>query len=116
MTPLSYSPAFTTVVEVVARALVRWPDDRRMIERAALLLTTGAVAPACPVSYRVRSQLDVSVFYRVTLDGCECPSSRRRRSRDCVHRWACDLLSIAVDRQRVLDGESLTISQEPLPC
>jgi len=108
MTPVSYSPSLAVVADVVRRALVRWPAERCRIERGAALLAQGAVTPASPTSYAVRSATAAGVFYAVTIDGCTCHDARRLGpGAACKHRWACDLLSIAVERQRRLDVAEL---------
>src|SRR5262249_1128250 len=105
MTPTSYSPTLAVVADVVQRAVVRWPKERCRIERGAALLAAGAVSPASPTSYAVRSATDAGVFYAVTLDSCTCRDAQRIGPHHaCKHRWACDLLAIATERQRRLDA------------
>lgn len=103
MTQTSYSPSLAVVSDVVRRATDRWPAEQSTIERGAALLALGSVAPLTPVSWSVRSATDAGVVYAVTLDGCTCRAAGRRPLVACKHRWACDLLVIATERQRRLD-------------
>ena len=104
MTSVSYSPSLAVVADVVQRALVRWPAEKCRIERGAALLASGAVSPLSPVSYGVRSQTVAGVVYAVTIDGCTCRDAARiGPGAACKHRWACDLMIIATERQHRLD-------------
>src|SRR5262245_10047542 len=103
MTRRSYSPSLAVVADVVRRALDRCPNETASIERAAGLLALGAVSPLTDVSWAVRSATDAGVVYAVTLDRCTCHAAARRSGLACKHRWACDLLVIATERQQRLD-------------
>lgn len=99
-----YSPSLATVQDVIARALIRWPAEAKRIEKAATLIALGAVSPLTAEVYMVRSQTDAGVTYAVGLDGaCGCQDSVRHPGQRCKHALAVEILSIARDRQAVLD-------------
>src|SRR4051794_39950661 len=100
--PVVHGIALATLQDVVRRAIVRFPEQRGRIERAAALIALRAVEQLEPDVYAVRSQTDDELVFSVTPAGCPCIDSQRHPELICKHVWAVDLLLVAEERTRRL--------------
>ena len=75
------------------------------IERAAQLIATGHVDQISRDAFAVRSQTDEAV-YIVDATGCPCVDAKRHPELACKHRWSVDLLLLAQERARRLEGRA----------
>ena len=95
------SVSLSTIQQTIARAIAQSPVARGRIERAAVLISLGAVEKIDESTYRVASQTDSGETYTVTPGGCDCVDARRRSGQRCKHQWAVRItLSAEIQERR----------------
>src|SRR5262245_16310931 len=108
------------VQAVTARALAKFPDARRYIERGAELVRADAVTDMRHLeadTFTVRSAVDPSTLYYVTSNGvttCDCPDFRSHE-RLCKHGWAVLLVRAIrkeANRPRLRHGYHMASGEE----
>lgn len=95
--------SLTVLTECIQRALVKFPEHRIRIERAAYLIVMGHVERNKAGGFAVRSQTKPGQRYAVSSESCACEDQTRHPERACKHRLAIRLILIAEQRQAVLE-------------
>src|SRR4051812_30414460 len=99
---ITTSVPVSTLAEVIQRALLKYPDHKGRIEKAALLLIYGHVERNQEGGFAVRSQTQPGHRYAVSRDTCACEYRRLHQGLACKHMCAVRMLLIAEERERVL--------------
>jgi hypothetical protein len=84
-----------TLRGLVAQLQADRPDDRDRIARGLQVLLTAEIRTTAELGvYLIQSCADSGTYYRATALNCCCPD-RQRRTRECKHSYALQLLSCA---------------------
>jgi hypothetical protein len=74
----------TARIQQLVERHARWGEDRRRLERAAMIVLFRQILPQPDGSYLVESEEKPGTFHRV-LDQCSCPDAQKRGVERCKH-------------------------------
>lgn len=103
--------ALSSIQSAIARAIRLDSSAYTRIERAAVLISLGAITKVADLEYTVLSQTCGRTRYVVTPGGCTCEDAARHPGQRCKHQWSVRILLSAQKAEQKAAAEDLATKQ-----